>query len=549
MGGDGYSRGSTVLTEGDGLTRRAVVAAAAPAVAIAVVVLFPFVGKAFTIDDVVFLLQAEHILRDPLHPTAFDMVFHGSRIRMSLYHVTGPVMGFLHVPIILLGKSEVIAHLVQLGFLLTGALATVRLALLLGCAKQQATLAAVLVTVSPGVLGMAATSMPDVPAMAFGVLALERVTTWKRSLKWTAGVSSVILLALAAMTRPQQLLLLPLAALWLAVPMRRSQPRFTGALLKSLIPVFAAALLLVAVNRVSRDPQTGADIARSIVASSGSSAFWGNFSSFLLNWAVAFPLTILWAALRGQALVRSPFAWVGLSAGVAVAFAGGSLPLVGFIAVTGAVLADVFGDAWQRRDYVQGFLGLWLLTAAATAPYGHLPAKFLVPSAPAMGLVIARLSRGHLSKYRPLIATISVLGVLLGVLIVRADSALAEIGRIGGRQIAQLVRRGETVWVDGAWGFQWYGIAAGARPLALTPPLPKSGDIVVSGTQARVLVLRYSDKTLLHRQVFDRPGGRVLSEGAGFFSNGFGPLPWVWGTEELGRIETWRLGAVPSATR
>jgi hypothetical protein len=33
--------------------------------------LIPFLNKAFTIDDTMFLLQAKHLLSDPLHPTAF----------------------------------------------------------------------------------------------------------------------------------------------------------------------------------------------------------------------------------------------------------------------------------------------------------------------------------------------------------------------------------------------------------------------------------------------------------------------------------------------
>ena len=72
-----------------------VAASGLPAAAVALAVLLPFLGKAFTIDDVTFLLQAKHILRDPLHPTAMDMVFHGVRLRLSHELVTGPVMAYL----------------------------------------------------------------------------------------------------------------------------------------------------------------------------------------------------------------------------------------------------------------------------------------------------------------------------------------------------------------------------------------------------------------------------------------------------------------------
>src|SRR5689334_14322944 len=53
-----------------------------PPIVLAALVLLPFWGKPFTIDDVTFLLEAKHVLKDALHPAAFDMVFHGERIRL-----------------------------------------------------------------------------------------------------------------------------------------------------------------------------------------------------------------------------------------------------------------------------------------------------------------------------------------------------------------------------------------------------------------------------------------------------------------------------------
>src|SRR5687768_1154321 len=57
--------------------------AAAPAAFVAAFALFPFLRKAFSVEDVTFLFQATHVLVDPLHPTAFNMVFEGERIRLS----------------------------------------------------------------------------------------------------------------------------------------------------------------------------------------------------------------------------------------------------------------------------------------------------------------------------------------------------------------------------------------------------------------------------------------------------------------------------------
>jgi hypothetical protein len=228
-----------------------------------------------------------------------------------------------------------------------------------------------------------------------------------------------------------------------------------------------------------------------------------------------------------------------------------ALPLVLLVGLAAAVLVDIIMDAWRRRDRTQLVLGMWLLIAAAASTYIQLPAKLLVPSAPAMAILISRELRfPWTTRTNPwLLLTAVSICVALGVLIIRADSALAEVGRQGGLTVQFEQGRGHKVWMDGAWGFQWYAMAAGAEPLAETPPFPHSGDIVVAGLQSRLLRERYPDKTLLFRKVFAEPGGRVNGAGAGFFTNWSGPWPWVWGHGELGRIEVWRVNSSPTGSR
>ena len=48
---------------------------AAPALGLAALVLLPFHDKAYTIDNPLFLRQAVQLLSDPLHPTAFEIVW------------------------------------------------------------------------------------------------------------------------------------------------------------------------------------------------------------------------------------------------------------------------------------------------------------------------------------------------------------------------------------------------------------------------------------------------------------------------------------------
>jgi hypothetical protein len=215
------------------------------------------------------------------------------------------------------------------------------------------------------------------------------------------------------------------------------------------------------------------------------------------------------------------------------------------------VVADIVADAWRRSDRIQIVLVVWLLIGAASATYALLTPKVLLVSAPAMAILLARRTtlkerRQWLSK--PL-AGVVITGVVIGLLILRADSALAEIGREGGRVVATQKSEGRTVWMDGSWGFQWYAMQAGAEPLAGTGPMPNPGDVIVAGPWARFVRKNVRNMSLIYRRTFAEPGGRVIWDGAGFFSNFAGPLPWVWADDELGRIEVWRIDSPAADSR
>ena len=519
---------------------RSVVVCSIPAILLASLVLLPFLHKAYTIDDVTFLLEAQHALKDPLHPAAFEMVFHGERIRLSHELVTGPVMAYLLIPAVLFGGAEWVAHSVQLALLIVGIVATVSLAFRLGLVRWQAALAGLLMVASPAVLAMAATAMADLPAMALGVAAMDRMVAWSQSRRRSTGVAAAILLALAVLTRPHMLLLGGCAFYWLVWMTPRTESRLRDRLRGILVttaPVIAAVAILALFNELTRDPLSGASLVSATAHRSEGDVFWVNLANFPLQWIVAFPLGLLWPVLRNRDFVHRRNV-VAFSAGVLVSAVGIFLPLAPLIGLGTAVLVDCIMGGWQQRDRVQVFLGMWLLLGLVTVSYAHLPAKYLVPSAPAMAILLARFNWEHFRRAALMTGTVLAGGVLLGVLIIRADAALAEVGRAGGVVAGRFVQQGFRVWMDGGWGFQWYAMAAGASPLADTPPLPRDGDIVVAGLRAN-LIEHYPAKTLLYRRVFNDPGGRVLGEGAGFYTSG--PLPWVWGRAELGRVEVWRI--------
>ncbi len=539
--------------------RWTVLRCAAPSLLLAALVLVPFADKAFTIDDTVFLSQAQHALVDPLHPTAFVTVWADPPIpvRLSQIMATGPIMAWLLLPALLTDESELVAHLTQLAAMTLAIVATVSLALRLGLTQTWAMLAGLLVTATPTALAMAGTAMPDIPAMAFGVAGMERLVAWRDRRGLHRAVAGAVLLALAVLARSHLILLVGIGALllagdYLADARWRTRPWTTW------LPLAAAPLLTLAVLYVTRDPEgTSAELTGASTLFSKLSHVPPNAVSFAVHWVLAVPLALPWLLMRTHALVGRW--WVFL---LATAAAGLVLwtrqdrmaLMVAPIAGLGAtVLLDVLEDAWRRRDSLQLTLGLWLLIALPVAIYVHLPSKYLLASAPAMGLLVARESaRRAAPSTRPILALTVLLGIALGVGILRADAAFAGLGRRAAAElIAPNVAAGHRVWFASNWGFQWYATRAGGTPVTLTPPYPGPGDLLVTAEKTdaaprikRLLAQRYGQRVRHLARIEDlSPGGRLMDVqlGVGFYSNAWGHLPWIWSDNLLDAFDLWRI--------
>jgi hypothetical protein len=540
---------------------------AAPAAALALIVLLPFGGKAFTIDDTLFLQQATHLLADPLHPTAFTTVWSEAAVpqRMSQIMPSGPVAAWVLVPSALAGGSEWLAHLAQLAMLLVALVATVAFALRLGMAPRGATIAGLLLAATPAALAMAGTAMPDVPAMALGVAGLERLVAWKQHRRLHQGIAAAVLLGLAPLARSHVLLLLGMGALlvaedYLARASWRNE-RFTA-----WLPILSAPLLTAVVVLITRDPEHGGgDLARSAQTFSDLTHVAANTVAFATHLVLAVPLAVPWFVARSLPIVRRWWVLAAATAGISVALFASPWTrwpvLVGLVAVIGiATLFDVFADAWDRRDSFQLTLGLWLLAPLPIVIYLHMPSKYLLASAPAAALLVAR-SLERVSKIAQWTAMSTiVLGVALGVGILRADAAFAGLGRRAAADlIAPNVASGHRVWFAGHWGFQWYAENAGGRILTLTPPYPVAGDLIVTSRNSepgfailQMLAERYPTVSHLTRIEDREAGGRIMNArlGAGFFSNGWGYLPWAWGDDPLDTFDLWQIHSdTEAATR
>ena len=161
---------------------------AAPGIFVAGLLLLPFLNKPFTIDDPLFLREATHALVDPLHPADFEQVWNaGDRQKLSQFLLGGTLPAYVLAPVAALGGREWIAHLYQFLLLCGFLVASVSVARRLGCDLRQANTVGLLVASNPVTLAMAATCMPDVMAMMFGMAGMDRVLLFREAASLGCG--------------------------------------------------------------------------------------------------------------------------------------------------------------------------------------------------------------------------------------------------------------------------------------------------------------------------------------------------------------------------
>ncbi|MFN0244552.1 MAG: ArnT family glycosyltransferase [Planctomycetota bacterium] len=509
--------------------------------------LLPFLGKAFTIDDPVYIWQAQHIAQHPLDPYGALVNWYGGAQPLSEFDKNPPLAAYyLALAGTLLGWSEVALHAASLLPALICALGAYELARRTTKDALFATCAAVL---TPAFLVSATNVMCETWMLAFWLLAvvawLEGFERGRLAWLFVAGLC----VALATLSKYPAVVLVPL---FFAHGFARER-RFGTWTLALVLPVailaaydvltrgmygqglFASAVLYARTEREAAAQGGAAQVAVGLVFAGGSLLHAIFCAPILFRWTLAAASVVLVALLApGLDLSLYVTKTAGLAPNVPLAV---RVQFVVFLLGGVAVLALALADLWKRRTPDAWLLALWVVGVFAFASVVNWTtnARSLLPIAPALAcLIVRRLEGRGIGRARWLALAP---GAVLAIAVAAADAAWANQVRGAAQLLVQRTASEPGKVYGGAhWGFQYYVEQCGIPTFDVRRDRAETGD--------RLLYMKNNTNlawppgaSLAVIEELESEGPRLVhtvapSIGAGFYASELGPLPFVIGRAE-----------------
>jgi 4-amino-4-deoxy-L-arabinose transferase-like glycosyltransferase len=531
--------------------------------------LAPFSGKAFNIDDTLFVYEARQIAQYPLDPFGFKVNWFLDAVPMA-YETKNPPLAsyYIAAAALIVGWSERALHFAFLLPALAAVLGTYRLALRFTTSPL---LAAAATLLAPGFLVSANSVMCDTMALALWLWAIVFWVEGFEPQKPGYLAISAVLITLCALTKYFGIALIPLLALYSVARQRRLGSWAWYLLLPILAltgyqrwtkAVYGLRMITDAAHMSSgvRQARQSSALAKTLVDLS----FVGGCTLPALTLA-----PLLWSRRKILAVVLlSGVAGFLISTGrISLGemiwpfdFYGHWL-LVGvqltlFIAAGFSVIAMASADAWKRRDADSLLLMLWVLGTFIFTGFVNwtINARSVLPLIPAAGILLARrvdAFRAPSMRWRPAMSALALaLAGAVSLWLTWADTELADSARTAATLIEQKTRNQPgTVWFMGHWGFQYYMESLGARAVVVNDPPHRPGDYLAVNGSSRLFEVR--PEYVASRDVIEIPmrlgittaQGRL---GAGFYSFDLGPVPFAIGPVPPERYELLRLGSSQS---
>ena len=519
-----------------------------PAVTLAC--LLPFIGKAFHIDDPLFVWCARHIQSAPFNFYGFNLNWDGCEKPMAAVMQNPPLTAYyLALVGLLFGWSEMALHA---GFLLPA------LAVILGtyclarnfCSHPFA--AALAVVATPAFLVASTSVMCDTMMVAFWVWA---IFFWIEGLKQNAPVKlclAGLLIAACGLTKYFGFCLIPLLLVYSLLE-RRPVSRWIVCLDLPVVVIilyqwmtkrlYGTGLMLNAVSYATHlriAGGLGLKVLTGLAFSGGcvvilllaAPLLWGR-RELAAGMAAMLLIGLLVVAMKKVGVfpvmeAAGRIKWLFVMQFALFAVAGVSLVLL------------AVADLLEQKTPASVLLFLWVVGTFvfACAVNWTVSGRNILPMLPAVSLLLIRrleaqeLFRGRDSIRRllgPLAASLTI-----ALFVTQADYRLADSARAAASFMSQKLGAGtNTVGFEGHWGFQFYMEMFGAKALD-KQNLRLVADEAIVIPLGHGYLFRLPEDCVVpwftHKmQASEWVTTMSVSSGAGYYSDAWGPLPYVFG--------------------
>jgi Dolichyl-phosphate-mannose-protein mannosyltransferase len=540
-------------------SREATIVAAAT-----VALTLPFIGKPFQIDDDIYLQGAEQILRSPLHPLSGTMRIFGELMPTYRFTQHPPGLSYFMAAVKLLSgrADEPTLHLSFLAFSVSAMLALYALSRRFTSSPLPATL---LVLATPAFLVMAHDLMTDVPFLALFLGATAAAVYGIDEGRLRLLLLFSVLLPLACFVQYRGVILIPPLLAYAVLRRRR-----IGATMLACVPAAVLFLLWGAYTRYELG------VAHPLDAGSLIKYGWGRLAKdacahlTFLGGATVCPVFLLYA-IRDR--LRVVAAGLTLALGIAAAEAGftmhyttGQRGLFFFFLATGfatlfAMLPSLeltrrvwrglrTGDTVAYAD--NAFLLLMVAVPLASQVVVNIFASVrgLLLSLPFLVLLLTRHLERRAGGRTGVLAAALWVGVALtltgGLTLAVADLRFAEAARDVARRATTYRPAQHAAWFTGEWGFRHYLEREGFTSFTASDSLA-DGDVLVAAEVACPSDLGpVADRLHLVGTIESLPAFPItvmsFETHAGFYSNGWGLLPYSFAKGPLERVRVFRVG-------
>ena len=527
-----------------------------------VLCLAPFAGKAFHIDDPLFLWAAKQVQAHPGNPYGFSVNWYGVAMPMSEVTKNPPLTSYYIAAVAeLAGWSERGLHL---AFLLPAIVAIIGTYLLAERMCRRPLLAGLCTLFTPAFIVSSSNVMSDTLMLALWIVAVYLWVTGLESRSWILLTLSGVSIALCSLAKYFGMSLIPLLFLYSVLRERR----VSWATAYLLVPV----ALLGAYQWKTHELYGRGLLLDAVSYATGARTGWSKYSFEKLLIGLGFT-----GGCLGATWLLAPRSWrpaallsggaVAITVTVAVASArmiGGhglgegeqnlwvTAGLLGLFVAGGlAILTPATLALLKRNDPDEMLLALWILGTFAFAAMVNWStnARSILPLIPAAAILMMRQldnRRNAGLSARPMIAGVAAAAVVaMGV--GWADFEYANSARQAARVIHEKYRGNPRgLWFEGHWGFQYYMDALGAKAIDSHATQLYPGDIIVIPENNTNVSPAPEGRTRLVETI-EVPGGRWISTmrlGAGLYSDAFGLLPFTVGRVPAERYKVYE-GTLP----